>query len=370
MKNSKSIKNRLETMLDAASLPLLATLMGLLLGAITIFLSGNNPLAVYATMFRKSFTNIYYLNQTLTKATPIIMCGISGAFAWRAGHINLGIEGQMVCGAMAAVLIGLFMPGNAFVVTVTACIAACAAGALYALIPTFLQDKCHVSMIMVTLMMNYVANYISTYMVSFPFKDQSSLNANQTEFIREDLRFMRLSANGQLSLGFILALLVVIGIWFVMNNTTFGYESKMSGFNPEFARYGGVRQTRVMYMTMALSGAVAGFAGFVEIFGTKYRFSANMVSSGSYAWTGLMASLVGQYNPFAILFYSVFFSGLNIGGQALQRDFNIPLQIADIITCSIMLFVSIRIGIHLFTKKRGRDDGLPGEAKREEAAAK
>jgi hypothetical protein len=97
---------------------------------------------------------------------------------------------------------------------------------------------------------------------------------------------------------------------------------------------------------------LAGFAGFVEVFGTKYRYSSNMIASSGYAWTGLMASLVGQYNPFAILFYSIFFSGLTIGGQALQRDFGIPLQIADIITSSIMLFVSINIGIHLF--KAGR----------------
>ncbi len=369
MESNKKFLNLIAPYLDSALLPVMATLLGLLLGAVTIFLSGNNPLNVYATMFDKSFTNMYYLNQTLTKATPVIVCGISGAVAWRAGHINLGIEGQMVCGAMAAVLVGLFMPGPSFLVVTAACVAACAAGALYALIPTFLQDKSHVSMIMVTLMMNYIANYISSYMVSFPFKDKSSLNANQTEFIAENLRFFRLSSSGQLSLGFILALLVVAVIYFILNNTAFGYESKMSGFNPSFARYGGVRERRNMYLTMALSGALAGFAGFIEVFGTKYRFSSNMISSSNYAWTGLMASLVGQYNPLAILFYSVFFSGLNIGGQALQRDFNIPLQIADIITCSIMLFVSIRIGLHLFTSSKQARDPDPAEKKEKEAGS-
>ncbi|MBQ6490088.1 MAG: ABC transporter permease [Solobacterium sp.] len=343
---------RLAALLNTVSLPVIATILGLLLGALIMFLSGHDPLKVYSVMFDKSFINVNYLNQTLTKATPVIMCGISGAVAWRAGHINLGIEGQMVCGGITAIIIGLYMPGPAFLVTLCACIGACAAGALYALIPTFLQDKSHVSLIMVTLMMNYIANYLSTYLVSFPLKDTSSVNANQTMFIDDSLKFTRLFSNGQLSTGFILSIMTVIAVYLVMNYTSFGYESKMSGFNPYFAKYGGVRERRVMYLTMALSGAVAGFAGFVEVFGTKYRYSSNMIASSGYAWTGLMASLVGQYNPFAILFYSIFFSGLTIGGQALQRDFGIPLQIADIITSSIMLFVSINIGIHLF--KAGR----------------
>ena len=287
MKRNELLMGRLSRFLNSASLPIIATLLGLLLGAVTIFLSGNDPIGVYGTMFQKSFLKATYLNQTLAKATPVIICGISGAVAWRAGHINLGIEGQMVCGAMTAVLVGLYMPGPAIVVCIVACILSCLAGAIYALLPTVLQDKAHVSMIMVTLMMNYIANYISAYLVSFPFKDTSSLNANQTKFIDESLRFFRLTGNGQLSLGFLLALLVVFAIYLILNYTTFGYESKMSGFNPSFACYGGVRERRVMYMTMALSGALAGFAGFVEVFGTKYRFAANMISASSYAWTGL-----------------------------------------------------------------------------------
>ncbi|MBR3227000.1 MAG: ABC transporter permease, partial [Erysipelotrichaceae bacterium] len=273
------------------------------------------------------------------------------------GHINLGIEGQMVCGAMAAVLIGIYMPGPDLLVIICACLGACIAGALYALIPTFLQDKSHVSMIIVTLMMNYIANFISTYLATYPLKDATSINANQTEMIREGLRFFKLASNGNLSFGFVLSILVVIGAWFFMNHTAFGYESKMTGFNPNFARYGGINERKGLYLTMAISGAVAGFAGFVEVFGTKYRFIANMISSASYAWTGLMASLVGQYNPFAIFIYSTFFSGLSIGGQALQRDFNIPLQIADIITCSIMLFVSINIGFNAIKKRRRENEG-------------
>ena len=350
MKNK--VLNSLNGFFKTASLPMFATILGLLLGAITIFLSGNNPFEVYAAMFSKSFFDPFYLNETLVRVTLVVLCGISGAIAWRAGHINLGIEGQMVCGAVAALLVGLFMPGPDFLVVICACLAACIAGAIYALIPTVLQDKAHVSMIIVTLMMNYIANYISSYLATYPLKDPTSLNANQTETIRESLRFFKLASNGNLSFGFILSILVVVAIYFVMNHTVFGYESKMTGFNPSFAKYGGVNERKGVYLTMALSGAIAGFAGFVEVFGAKYRFIANMISSASYAWTGLMASLVGQYNPIAIFIYSVFFSGLSIGGQALQRDFSIPLQIADIITCSIMLFVSINIGFNVIKKRK------------------
>ncbi len=345
-------KDKLKPFVSTAGWPILATFLGLIVGGIIIFASGANPIKVYGTVFEKSFVNPYYLIQTLLRSAPIIICSLSAAVSWRAGYINLGVEGQMVCGALAGIVCGLYMPGPAWFVLITAFLAGCLAGALYALIPTWAQHICGVSMVMSSLMLNYVANYLSAYLVGYPMKDTgATVEAMQTTTINESLHLLRLSPDANFNIGFIFTVLTVVLVYFIMNHTTFGYESKMGGLNPNFARYGGVNRVKVMYMTMMLSGALAGFAGFIEIFGCKYRFIANMFESSSYAWTGLMASLVGTYNPIASTIYSVFFAGLDVGGQALQRDYGLPLHIANIIRCSIMLFVSIDI-VFRFTKSR------------------
>lgn len=355
--NTKTERVGLKRVANTVLWPVLTTLLGLVIGGLIILASGENPFQVYGTMFNKSFKNTYYLFQTLLRSSPIIICALAAAFSWRAGYINLGVEGQMICGGLAGVVIGLFMPGPGWLVILTAFLGSCAAGALYALLPTFTQHKCGVSMIISTLMLNYVARYIADYFVGYPLKDTSgSVESMQTPMLDESVRLLRLSKDSNFNIGFILTILVVFLVLFIMNRTVFGYESKMGGLNPNFARYGGVRQNRVMYLTMAFSGALGGFAGFIEVFGAKYRFISSMFSSASYAWTGLMASLVGQYNPIASTVYSIFFAGLDVGGQSLQRDFGLPLQISDIIKCTIMLFVSVQFGIHI-AKKRNKKKG-------------
>ena len=139
----------------------------------------------------------------------------------------------------------------------------------------------------------------------------------------------------------------------------FGYESKMGGFNPSFALYGGTKQVKVMLITMALAGAIASMAGSAEVFGLKYRYADGMLSSTSYAWTGLQAALIAGLDPVGMFFVSIFLSGLQIGGSAIQRSLGIPLEIATIIQCCITLFVSVKIVIRFKKPKTAKKGGEP-----------
>ena len=139
----------------------------------------------------------------------------------------------------------------------------------------------------------------------------------------------------------------------------FGYESKMGGFNPSFALYGGTKQAKVMLITMALAGAIASMAGSAEVFGLKYRYADGMLSSTSYAWTGLQAALIAGLDPVGMFFVSIFLSGLQIGGSAIQRSLGIPLEIATIIQCCITLFVSVKIVIRFKKPKTAKKGGEP-----------
>ena len=331
--------------------PLVATIFGLLVGAAVILACGHNPMVVYAEMFQKSFLKPYYLFSTLTRATPIIICAMATGMSWRAGYINLGVEGQMVTGTLVATVTALFLPGPPVLVGLIAWAAGMAAGALYALLPSVLVWKFNVSMVITTLMLNYVANYIASYFVTYPLKDTSGDGlALQTPEIHALMRLPRLSSTSTFNAGFLIAIAVVVFMVFITRRTVFGYESKMGGYNPSFARYGGTKQVTVMLITMALAGAIASMAGTAEVFGLKYRYADSMLSSTSYAWTGLQAALIAGLDPVGMFFVSIFLSGLQIGGSAIQRSLGIPLEIATIIQCCITLFVSVKI-VFRFTKK-------------------
>ena len=333
--------------------PLVAVLFGLIVGAIVIVACGESPLVVYAELFEKSFIKPYYLFSTLVRSTPIIICAMAVGVSWRAGYINLGVEGQMVTGTLVATVVALFMPGPDILVVIVAWIAGMAAGAVYALIPAVLNWKFGVSMVITTLMMNYVANSITSYFVTYPLKDTSGDGlAIQTPEIAEAMRLPRLSTTSTFNAGFIVAILVVILVVFITKKTVFGYESKMGGFNPSFAKYGGTKQVKVMLIPMALAGAIACVAGCTDVFGLKYRYADGMLSSTSYAWTGLQAALIAGLDPIGMAVVSIFLAGLQIGGNAIQRSLGIPLEIATIIQCCITLFVSVKITFRFVKKSK------------------
>ncbi len=338
--------------LAALRQPLIAVVFGLAVGAVVILSCGQNPLEVYAEMFQKSFLKPYYLFSTLTRATPIIISAMATGIAWRAGYINIGVEGQMITGAFIGTVVALYVPGPPVLICLLAWLAALAAGALYALLPAVLTWKFNVSMVITTLMLNYVANYITSYFVTYPLKDTAGDGlALQTIELNEAMHLPRLSSISTFNAGFIIAVLVMIGMMFLTRRTVFGYESKMGGFNAAFARYGGTKQIKVMMITMALSGAIAAIGGGTEVFGLKYRFVDGMFTSTSYAWTGLMAALMANLHPVGMFFSAIFLAGLQIGGSAIQRSMGIPLEIATIIQCCITLFVSVKV-VFQFTKKK------------------
>lgn len=343
---------RKKNLIDSAGSPLIAIFAGLLVGAVVMLLTGTNPLYAYKEMFSKSFFKPYYLAETLVRSAPIMLSGVAAAVAWRAGYINLGMQGQMCVGGLVATVMALYLPMDSWWGTTLCFFGGMAAGALVAFIPTLLDYKFNASLIITTLMLNYAINHFTNYFVAFPMRDTAGDGmAQQSRQIAQSLRFYRFSNKNAMNTSVFLAILIVVLMYLVFNKTKFGYESKITGLNKNFAQYGGIRSMRTMFMTMALSGALSGFAACIEIFGVRYRYVNSMFSSTGYAWTGLMAMLIAGYNPILTLVYSIFLAGLNIGGTALQRTVGVPMQIADIIQCCITLFVSVKI-IHEFKQMR------------------
>ncbi len=337
--------------------PLLSILAGLFIGAVIIGIqtgSISKIFEVYKVMFTGGFgipvqngaRNPYYLLATLTRAVPIILCGLGAAFAWRAGYINIGGEGQLVVGGFMTAVAAIYLPFGSIVGIILAIAIGMVCGGLYAWIAAWLDDKFGVFVLITTLMLNYVANNMTAYFVAFPLKDNTGDGiVPKTHMIDSSLRLMRLNwvKGSTFNIGFFIMLVAAAVVMFVSFKTTFGYESRMSGLNKDFAEFGGVKRRKVMYITMVASGALCGLGGALEVLGVKYLYMDNMLKSPSYAWTGLMAALISNLNPVGTLLCSIFLAGLQTGGAAIERQSSIPLEITTIIQAVITLFVSAKL---------------------------
>ncbi|MHC1772463.1 MAG: ABC transporter permease [Flexilinea sp.] len=328
------------------SQPVLAITLALFVGAIAILMTGESPLNIYKIMLKGAFGSEYYLLTTLTRATPIIITGLGAAICWSSNYMGIGGEGQMIMGGFICAVTAFHFPGPQWVKLISAVILALAGSGLYSLFTAWLLDKFKMSLAISTLMLNYAAAYIAMHFVQNVFLDKTGdAKLVQTQMIDESIQLPRIVEGQKLHWGFGIAVVLVIAIWFLMNRTSFGYESKMSGFNIDFCNYGGISSRKIMYGMLMLSGMICGLAGVIEVLGVNYRYVHNTYVSSSYAWIGLNAALISGYNPIGILITSIVLAGISTGGGAIARSTSVPLEISTIIQGCITLFISARIVI-------------------------
>ena len=342
--NERNWKKSLLSAIDTLSQPLVAVLISLVLGAAVIMLCGENVFTAYGAMIRGAFGNSFYLNDTLKRATPIIMGGLAVCVAWRSGYEAMGGEGQMILGAFVAALVGFYAPLPGVLRILAAMIAAIVVGSLYSILSGWLYEKFEVTFIISTLMLNYIANYFASYMTNYVVKDPTALDVNAIQTAKIDAAY-RLPAivKGSVHWGFIFALIAVVVIYILFKKTTFGYKSRMGGLNARFALYGGVNARWMLYIVLILSGALAGLGGAFEVLGSKYRYIDQMIFSTGYAWSGMVAALLANCNPIGTAVASILLSGLSTGGSAMQRSTIIPVEVCNMIEGIIMLLMSVRL---------------------------
>lgn len=333
--------------------PVLAFAVSLLIGAVIIMLTGENPLEIYGVMLHGAFGGKYYISSTLTRATPIIITGLGAAIAWSSNYMGIGGEGQMIWGGFIATIVSLHLGGPIWLVFTVAILCAVAAGGLYSLFSAWLLDKLKMSLAISTLMMNYIAQFVTFHFVSNVFLDTSgTARSVRTYGIDERLFFAKILPGYSLHSGFILAVILVLGLWFFMNRTNRGYEFRMSGFNLNFCDYGGINSRRTMYLVLFLSGALCAFAGVVEVYGVQHKYLHGMFVTTQFAWLGLNAALISGYNPIGVFFTSIVLAGISTGGAAIDRSTDVPLEISAIIQGCITLFISAKIVIEIRRKRK------------------
>jgi general nucleoside transport system permease protein len=336
---------KLKELLNSLLVPLLAILTAIVVGGIIIALVGGNPLAAYWGLVQGSFGSAAALSETAVWATPYIFAGLAVAVAFKGGLFNIGAEGQLAFGAVMAALIGYALPNWLHVnlpiyIHLPLTIAlGMLAGAVWAAIPGALKAYTGGHEVINTIMMNYIALNITSFLLNGPMRDPDPLNLSaRTPEIAASARIPPIFPDLRIHWGFVLALIVAVIIWWILWKTTLGFEIRTVGANPDAAKYAGINVKRAIIITMALSGALAGLAGVIEVTALNYRHELGF--SVGYGFDSIAIALLGKTNPFGVVLAAILFGAMRNGGTRMQFMTQIPVDIISVIQGLILLFVA------------------------------
>lgn len=325
--------------------PFLAILTAMIVGGVIIVMVGGNPFAAYVGLAQGAFGSFKALSETAVWATPYIFAGLAVALAFKGGLFNIGAEGQLALGAVAAALVGYALPEAlgfilpAFLHISLAVGIGMLVGALWAAIPGALKAYTGGHEVINTIMMNYIALNMTSYLLNGPMKDKSPTNViARTPLIAESARIPPLFEGYRVHWGFVFALLVALVVWWLLWKTTVGFEIRTVGLNPDAAKYAGINFRRTIILTMVLSGLLAGLAGAIEVTGLNYRHELGF--SIGYGFDAIAIALLGKTHPLGVVLAALLFAGMRNGATRMQFLTQIPVDIISVIQALILLFVA------------------------------
>lgn len=321
-------------------LPLGAIAVALVLCSFLVWLTGADVLEAYSILFLSTFQSGYDIEDTLVKAAPLLFTGLAVVVAFRAKFWNIGAEGQLMAGAIAACWIGerLWLP--AFSLVPLMVVSAAVFGALWALLPALLKVKLKVDDVVSTLLLNFIMLYGITALLEGPWRDPKSGYPNSPS-IRPEAEFPILFGY-QLHLGIFLALIAAILVWWMMTRTTLGFAIRAVGHNPAASNYAGLPVGRVIIVAALISGALAGLAGAGEVGGVRYQVTADLTSG--YGYAGIVIATLAELNPIGAIPAALFFAVIFNGAGTMSRTLGVPIYLADVIQgTALMTMVAMRL---------------------------
>lgn len=321
----------------------LAVALALLVGAGIMMITGHDPIQSYTALVNGALGKPRAVGNTLAKTITLCLTGLAMSLAAKAGVFNVGGEGQLFLGAMAAAVVGAKVQGPVWLVVGLSLLAAMAAGGLYALLPGWLKVKWKVDEVITTIMLNSVAIYFCSYLANGPLKTAERGIATGTDSIMKEAAFTPLIKLSNLTTGAFYAAVVVLIVWYIMTRSSVGFEMKLTGENDTFARYGGISTGRLMLWSMVFSGAICGMVGMLEVFGLHKRFITTV--SNEFYFDGMLVAMIMRYNPFGVVLMSFFFAVLSIGGKSMELSAGVPSELILIVQSIIIFFMAAESGI-------------------------
>lgn len=347
-------------------------LFGLIITAIILVVAGYNPLQVYYVIIKGVFSKPKYISYTIIKSTPLILTGLSVAFAFKTGLFNIGAEGQFIVGTIVASLVGYFLKLPYVIHPIVVIIIASCAGGIWGSVAGFLKAKFGIHEVISTIMLNWIALYAHNAVINIP---SFLARTNKAHPIQKTasivfLEGFKKSKEGQswlmehpairdilktpLNYGFIIAIIVAIIIWYVLNKTTLGFRLRAVGYNKFAAEYGGINVKKSIVTSMGISGAISGLAGALTVLGVSKGITTLAAMEG-YGFDGIAVSLIGNNSPIASIFSGIFFGTLKYGGSKIQaKPIEAPTEVINIMIGTIIFFVAMPRIISIYKRYKNK----------------
>ena len=332
---------------------LLAGLVGLIIGALIMLAFGHNPLAAYRSLALGSFGSVHSWAESLANATPLILTALTFAIGMRGGLFNIGAEGQLYIGALAAVSVGLLHLPAPFNLLVSL-IAAMVAGMVWSLPVALLKLGRGVHEVISTIMFNWIAHFFAFYLIANVLTDPK--RGERTISIVESARLTRILPTATLNAGLFISLITVAVILFLLWRTSTGFEIRAAGYNPHASHHAGISIRKQVLRVFLIGGAIAGLAGAIQIMGRPpyYAVMSGMPQLVNLGFDGIGVAMIGRNHPIGIIFAAIFFGGLMVGGRIMQFDPGVPFELVRVIEGVIILALAVPELRRQFSRLRER----------------
>jgi len=363
------MKSRLNAIFDAL-LPVFATLAALLAGTILLVVLDVNPLTAYKALLDGAFGSTNAIAETLVKATPLLLVGLGICIAYRGNVINIGGEGQMIVGSIVSTWVGLqFTELPGWLMIIIAMLVGAISGAIWGGIPGILKAYFNVNEILSTVMMNAIAvqllNFVLTGPMIDPVQSEKASQIPQTARLVEAYRLPRWVPT-RLHMGALFAVILAVLVYFLLWRTTLGYRIRSVGQSKTASRYAGIKVKRHIIIALMLSGAFAGIAGVIQVYGVNFRMITDGSATGftgRAGFNGIVAALFGSLNPILTIPASVIFGALLVGANSMQRVTQVPSALITALNGLVVVFV---VSSEIWRRKRQKkrltvpiDDQVP-----------
>lgn len=330
---------------EAIARPAAAVLVALLSGAVLLALNGFNGWNVFDVMLFGVFQDMRSVSEILLKAIPLILIGVGLCVAFRCSIWNIGAEGQLYAGAVAATVVGVAFEGlSSWIYVPLVMVAGAMAGAAWAGIAGLLKVYFKASEIVTTIMLNYIALISTSYLVTGPLKDAASAYPQSAKLLKEAW-MPRILPPTRLHIGILVAVALAIALYYFLFRSSAGYAVRVVGINPHAARYAGMNVGRNIMLSICISGAMAGLAGAFEIAGVTHRLYQNI--SPGYGFEGIAVALLANNNPIGAIFSGGLFAVLRSGSELMQITAQVPQVLVSIIQGMVILSV-VAFGVYRF----------------------
>lgn len=331
----------------------LSIFAALMIGAVLMIVTGYNPIEGYAAMLKGAFGSSRVFGNTMAKMLTLCLTGLAMAVGSQAGMFNVGGEGQLFLGGLAATMTAVYLQGvSPFIAVPLAFISAALAGGIYAWIPAMLKVKLNVSEVITTIMLNSVAIYLCTYLTnsSGPLRTHDRGVMAGTDAVPKDFMFEQVIARSNLSTAIIYSAVIAFLCWYVMKKTSVGLEMKVTGENQRFAFFSGLSKDKIMIGAMVASGVICGLVGMFEVFGYQQRFLPSI--SNEFYFDGMLVAMIMNYSPLGIILMSFFFAVIDIGANAMELSIGISGELSEIIFSIIIFLMAAEGGISKAIRER------------------